>query len=59
MQKLLDDKDSYGNVSKSPFNRIERELNHQLKKFKREQKIDECTQKKLHSTDTIPPAIRG
>ena len=59
MQKLLDDKDTYENVSKSPFKRIERELNHQLQKFKREQKIDERTYKKLHSTDAIPPAIRG
>ena len=59
MKKLLDDKDTYENVSKSPFKTIERKLNHQLQKFIREQKIDECTYKKLHSTDAIPPAIRG
>ena len=59
MQKLLDDKDTYENVFKSAFKRIERELNQQLQKFKREQNIDECTYKKLHSTDAIQPAIRG
>ena len=58
-QKLLDDKETYENVSKSTFKRIEPELNHPLQKFKREQKIDQSTYKKLHSTDAIPSAIRG
>ena len=59
MQKLLDHKDTYEKVSKSPFKRIERELNQQLQKLKRERKLDERAYKKLHSTNAIPPAIRG
>ena len=59
MQELLNDKNTYEKVSKSPFKRIERELNQQLLQLKREQKLDEHTYKKLHSTDGIPPVIRG
>ena len=59
MQKLLDDNDTYEKVSESSFKRIERESNQQLQKLKRERKLDERTYKKLHSTDAIPPAIRG
>ena len=42
-----------------PFKRIERELNSHLLELKRQQKLDEQTYKKLHSTDGIRPAIRG
>ena len=59
MQKLLDDNDTYEEVSESSFKIIERESNQQLQKLKRERKLDERTYKTLHSTDAIPPAIRG
>ncbi len=51
MQDLLDDQQTYEKVSKPP--------NAQLLQLKREQKLDDITYKKLHSTDSIPPAIRG
>ncbi len=57
MQVLLSDPNTYDKVTKPPFKRIERELNSQL--LKRQQKLDERTYKKLHSTDSIPPAICG
>ena len=44
---------------KSPFKRIERELNKRLLVLKNEHKINDSTYRKLHSTDAIPPAIRG
>ena len=59
MQELPNDKNTYEKVSKSSFKTIERELNQQLLQLKHEQKLDEHTYKKLHSTDGIPPAIRG
>jgi hypothetical protein len=59
MQVLLSDQNTYNKITKSPFKRIERELNSLLLELKRQQKLDERTYKKLHSTDGIPPAIRG
>ena len=59
MEDLLSDQDTYEKVDKPPFKRIERNLNSQLLELKREQKLDQRTYFKLHSTDGIPPAIRG
>ncbi len=59
MNQFLDDRQTYEEVSKPPFKRIERELNAQLLKLKNEQKLDGNTYRKLHSTDALPPAIRG
>ncbi len=59
MEGLLSDQDTYEKVNKSPFKRIERNLNSQLLELKRGQKLDQSTYLKLHSTDGIPPAIRG
>ncbi len=59
MNQLLDDRQTYEAVSKPLFKRIERELNAQLLKLKNKQKLDRNTYRKLHSTDAIPPAIRG
>ena len=59
MQVLLSDPNTYNKVTKPPFKRIERELNSHLLELKRQQKLDERTYKKLHSTDGISPAIRG
>ena len=58
MQVVLADPNTYNKVTKPPFKRIERELNSHLLELKRQQKLDERTYKKLHSTDGIPPAIR-
>ena len=44
---------------KSPFTKIERELNHRLLDLKKKNKIDESTFRKLRSTDAVLPAIRG
>jgi hypothetical protein len=46
MQELLNDKNTYEKVSKSPFKRIERKLNQQLLQLKCEQKLYEHTYKK-------------
>jgi hypothetical protein len=59
MNELMNDSNPYEKVSKPPFKTIERQLNKRLLQLKREQKLDEHTYKKLHSTDAIPPAIRG
>ncbi len=58
-RRTYDKVNTYDKVTKPPFKRIERELNSQLLELKRQQKLDERTYKKLHSTDGIPPAIRG
>ena len=59
MESLLADRNTYELVSRSPFGRIERDLNATLLNLKRQQKIDDYTYFKLRSTDGIPPAIRG
>ena len=59
MQVLLADPNIYNKVTKPPFKGIERELNSLLLEFKRQQKLDERTYKKLHSTDGIPPLFAG
>ena len=59
MNSLLSDRNTYELVLKSPFKRIERELNRRLLALKNQQKISDSTYRRLHSTDAIPPAIRG
>ncbi|XP_068737985.1 uncharacterized protein [Montipora capricornis] len=59
MNALLNDHNTYELVSKPPFRRIERELNNRLLTLKNQLKICDSTYRKLRSTDTIPPAIRG
>ena len=59
MEELLSDRNTYEEVAKPPFKRIERELNLQLLALKQHNKLDHHTYSKLHSTDGIPPAIRG
>lgn len=56
---LLSDRNTYELVLKSPFRRIERELNKRLLVLKNQYKISDSTYRKLHATDAIPPAIRG
>ena len=59
MEALLSDHLTYQLVQKSPFAKIERELNHRLLDLKKKNKIHESTYRKLRSTDAVPPAIRG
>ena len=59
MEELLSDRNTYEEVAKPPFKRIERELNSQLLALKQHNKLDHRTYSKLHSTDGIPLAIRG
>ena len=59
MQALLDDKTTYETVAKNPVGRVERELNSKLLSLKKEGKLDDRTYRKLHSTDGLPPTIRG
>ena len=59
MDSLLSDRNTYELISKSPFKRIERELNKRLLALKNQHKISDSTYRKLHSTDAIPPSIRG
>ena len=42
-----------------PFKKVERELNAMLLDLKNKEKICEKTYRQLHSSDAIPPAIRG
>ena len=59
METLLSDRDTYQPVLKSPFAKIERDLNSRLLVLKRQNKINETVYQKLRSTDGSPPAIRG
>ena len=61
MDSLLSDRNTYELVPKSPFKRVERELNKRLLALKNKRKISlsDSTYRRLHSTDAIPPAIRG
>ena len=59
MEELLSDRNTYEEVAKPPFKRIERELNSQLLALKQHNKLDHRTYSKLQSTDGIPLAIRG
>ena len=57
LESLLADRSTYEVVTRSPFGRIERDLNATLLDFKRRQKIDDYTYIKLRSTDGIPMLI--
>ncbi len=59
MENLLQDKSTYTVVRKPPFKKVERELNAMLLGLKNQGKLPERTYHKLHSSDAIPPAIRG
>ena len=59
MTNLLQDKTIYTVVRKAPFKKVERELNAMLLDLKNEEKLPEKTYRKLHSSDAIPPSIRG
>ena len=59
MNDLLIDEKTYQKEKKQPFKKIERELNTKLLTLKTQGKLDERTYKKLHSTDGLPPTIRG
>ena len=59
MQALLDDKTTYKTVAKNPFGRVERELNSKLLSLKKNGKLNDRTYRRLHSTDGLPPTIRG
>ena len=57
MEALLGDHLTYQLIQKSPFAKIERELNHMLLDLKKNDKIDESTHRKLQSTDAVPPTM--
>ena len=59
MDSLLSDRNTYELVPKPPFKRVERELNKRLLDLKNQRKISDSTYRRLHSSDAIPPAIRG
>ena len=46
-------------VTKNPFGCVERELNSKLLSLKNEGNLDDRTYRKLHSSDGLPPTIRG
>ena len=48
MESLLSDKDTYEEIPRSPFRRIEREFNTNLLKLKKQQKLDDTTYRKLY-----------
>ena len=59
MEDLLSDSNTYEKVNKPPFKRLERELNERLLRLKKQEKLDKSTYQWLHSSDGLPPAIRG
>ena len=59
MENLLEDETTYTVIRKSPFKKVERDLNAMLLSLKNQGKLLEKTYRKLHSSDAIPPAIRG
>ena len=59
MENLLQDENTYTVVRKPPFKKVERELNALLLSLKSQRKLPEKTYRYLHSSDAIPPAIRG
>ena len=59
METLLSDRSTYLPVQKSPFFKVERELNHRLLDLKKQNKINESTYRKIRSTNAAPSAIRG
>ena len=59
LQALRDDKTTYETAAKNPFGRVERQLNSKSLALKNEGKLDERTYKRLHSSDSLPPTIRG
>ena len=61
LKSLKDDheRDTYRPVDKSPFAKIEKDLNNRLLDLKRQNKIDDLIYRKLRSSDGSPPAIRG
>ena len=59
MEALLCDRDTYRPIDKSPFAKIEKDLNNRLLDLKRQNKIDDLVYRKLRSSDGSPPAIRG
>lgn len=59
MENLLSDSNTYEKVNKPPFKRLERELNERLLCLKKQEKLDKSTYQWLHSSDSLPPAIRG
>ena len=59
MEALLGDRDTYRPVDKSPFAKIEKDLNNRLIDLKRQNNIDDLIYRKLRSSDGSPPAIHG
>lgn len=59
MKAMLEDERTYEKVNKKPFKQIERELNQKLFQLNKQEKLDDKTYRKLHSTDAQPPSIRG
>ena len=59
LQALRDDKTTYETVAKNVFGRVERQLNSKLLALKNEGKLNERTYRRLHSSDGLPPTIRG
>ena len=59
MESLLNDQTTYTVIRKSPFKKVERELNAMLLDLKNKEKIPEKSYRQVHSSDAIPPTIRG
>ena len=59
MEAFLSDQSTNLHVKKDPFPKLERDLNQRLLEFKKQNKINDSTNKRFRSTDASPPAIRG
>jgi hypothetical protein len=59
MGTLLNGNRTYEKIRKPPFKSLERKLNERLLDLKKQGNLDDPTYKWLHSTDALPPSIRG
>lgn len=59
METLLSDNRTYEKTKKPPFKTLERKLNGRLLDLKKQGILDDPTYEWLHSTDALPPSIRG
>ena len=59
MEALLSDQSTYLHGKKDPFRKLERDHDQRLLEFKKQNKINDSTYKRLRSTGASPPAIRG
>ena len=59
IEAMLEDERTFEKAYKKPFKKIKRELNQKPFQLNKQEKLDDKTYRRLHSTDAQPPSIRG